>query len=388
MIRVFRAANIHDGYRFHRDSELVTQDGVVLEVRARTDTYDWAVVDLGDHSLWPGLVDIQVNGGGGVLVNDGATPELLSTMLEAHASLGTLSIVPTLITSAEAERQAAAVAFRSLREVEGPRRLPALHFEGPFISEAKRGIHPRAYVTPLNPGNLEWLKETAGNFSTVLTVAPEAVGKGAIEKLVSAGVVVSLGHSNCTYEQARAAFQEGASMTTHLFNGMSGLAARDAGLVGASLEHARYCGLIYDRHHVSRASARIAAQHLGSRLVLVSDCLSPPGGGPQSFEFAGRQLNVTNGVCVAEDGTLGGGAIGLFDCLRAAVADEVMDLEDAVAASTRLPADAIGASLLGRLTPGSCADGIVVDEVLSLAGVVREGDFARVTSSSTCRLAQ
>lgn len=373
MIRVFRAAGIHDGYQLHRDSELVTKDGVVLEVRARADTQDWEVVDLGGQSLWPGLVDIQVNGGGGVLVNGGATPKLLSTMLSAHSSLGTSAIVPTLITSTASDRQAAADAFRSLLEAEGARRLPALHFEGPFISEAKRGIHPREHLARLTPADLAWLKDTARVFPTVLTLAPETLSEGTIEGLVSAGVVVSLGHSNCTFEQGRKAFEEGASLSTHLFNGMSGITARDAGLVGASLEHARYCGLIYDRHHVSRASARIAAQYLGSRLVLVSDCLSPPGGGPQSFEFAGRRLHVSNGVCVADDGTLGGGAVGLLDCLRAAVEDGVMDLEAAVAASTRLPADAVGATSLGRLSPGCPADGIVVDELLNLVGAVRAG---------------
>lgn len=375
MIRVIRAARIHDGVRFHQNAELLVDDGVVVELRDRGEADETPVLDLGGHSLWPGLVDVQVNGGGGVLVNDGPTPELLEAMSVAHASIGTHSIVPTLITSEPQDRQAAVEAFRTARARLGAARLPALHFEGPFISELKRGIHPLRHIAHLDDEGLRQLVKQAAEVPLVLTLAPECVTAAQVRALVASGAVVSLGHSNGSYEEAREAFAAGASLTTHLFNGMSGVTARDAGVVGAALLHSPYCGLIYDGHHVSSASAQIAVRQLGERVVLVSDCLAPPGGGGDAFVFADRELRVSGGVCVAADGTLGGAAVGLLHCVRNAAEDGVMSVEAAVRAATSAAADAIGAVDLGRIHPGSPADGIVVDENLRLVGTLTLGEF-------------
>jgi len=378
---VLSGARIFDGERFLTDRALVIEDDSIVAVTSHADRPRQGERDLGGGVLAPGFVDWQVNGGGGVLFNETPTVEGIAAILASHRRFGTTSILPTVITDSP-RKLAAALAAAKAANASLPGAV-GIHVEGPFIDPRRRGAHPEQWIRTMSEKDAEALIE-ARSGAMVTTVAPSNVSTALIAKLSRAGVVVSIGHSDCTAEEAKAAFDAGAGAVTHLYNAMSQLAHRAPGLVGAALADPRIvCGLIADGLHVHETAARAALRAKGAdAIALISDAMSPAAGGPQVYELQGRRVIQKGMQITLEDGTLAGAAITLLDALRYVTGTLGVDLGSALKMTTLVPARLLKLDdRIGRLGVGWRADCVHLGDDLSLLGVWVGGEEAERASS-------
>lgn len=373
-MKVFFGARLFDGDRFFDDHALVVEGG---RVRALVDVGErprgGEQIDCGGGVLAPGLIDWQVNGGGGVLFNAEPTVEGIAAIVRAHRREGVTGLLPTVITDAPEVLGAALAAARAASG-----KIPGalgIHVEGPFIDPRRAGIHPKQWIRPMGEKDAEAL--IAGRSAvTVVTLAPASVPLALVERLASAGIVVSLGHSEATAEEAAAVFDAGARAATHLFNAMSQLGSRAPGVVGAALADRRVvCGLIADGEHVHPTACRaaIAARGAGG-IALVSDAMPPAAGGPDSFALQGRTMTRVGQKLVDENGTLAGAAITLIDAVRMVATTLRAPLGAALAMATSTPARLLGLDdRIGRLAPDCEANLVYLTDNLGVAGVWMSG---------------
>jgi N-acetylglucosamine-6-phosphate deacetylase len=309
-----------------------------------------------DAILAPGFIDIQVNGGGGVLLNDQPTEAGVRCIVEAHRKQGTTGCLPTLITDRiEVIERLAAVA-------EGCLKIPGVlgfHLEGPALNRSRRGIHPETAIRVPDRRDLAAVKSFGGRGRSIVTLAPECVPASMIDELIGAGLRIAAGHSDATAAEIRQAVDRGVSGVTHLFNAMSQLNAREPGLVGAALEDDRlYAGIICDGIHVDRAGLHIAFRCKGrDRLMLVTDAMPLVGTNDQQFLLQGRQITLRENRLSGPDGTLAGANLTMIEAVRNAVALLKISLVDALIMASRTPAAFLGlGSELGRIAAGYRAD--------------------------------
>lgn len=323
--------------------------------------------DLGGRVLAPGFMDLQVNGGGGLLFNEAPTPETIAAIGAAHRRFGTTGFLATLITTDAATMAAATEAARAAIAAGTPGVL-GLHFEGPHLNPARKGVHEERCMRPLDEAALALLMP-CGTGRTLVTLAPERVPPDRIRTLAANGVVISAGHTDATFAQLHAALEEGLGGFTHLFNAMSPLAAREPGAVGTALADPRpWCSIILDGHHVHSESARIAwrAKPRG-KLFLVTDAMPPVGTTATSFMLGGRRIEVRGGRCTTADGVLAGSMLDMASAVRHAVREIGIPLEDALAMASSYPAQCLGiAHERGRIAPGLHADLVLLDEGLQV----------------------
>src|SRR5260221_3102930 len=311
------ADRVFDGHRWHADAAVLIRDGRILglgpwgEVPA-----DWPQTRLPAGAfLAPGFVDLQVNGGGGVLLNDQPTADGMRAIARAHRRYGTTACLPTLITDTREHMRAAITAARSLAGTDG---ILSLHLEGPFISPRRPGVHRSDRIVPPRPGDLEELCDLGSIGASLITLAPECVPAGFVRTLASSGVRVSIGHSEATAAIVMQAVADGATGVTHLFNAMPPLSGRAPGIVGAALaEHRLTAGLIADGIHVDPVSVRAAFAAKGSdRIALVTDAMPTVGTSLDRFELMGRTIQLVDGRLTSEDGTLAGAHPGIASAVR------------------------------------------------------------------------
>ncbi len=329
---------------------------------------DAQAIDLDGGWLVPGFVDTQVNGGGGVLFNDAPTPATIATIGEAHARYGTTAFLPTLISDRLDVVAAALDAVDAAIEAGVPG-VVGIHVEGPFLSPDRKGIHDPAHFRALDDDALALLTRPRRGV-VMVTLAPERNPAGAIETLTAAGVIVSIGHSDATYAQARAAIDAGARGVTHLYNAMSPLRHREPGVVGAVLEDRTvYAGLIVDGAHLHPAAIRIAlAARPIDRFMLVTDAMPSVGAASKDFVLNGQPIRVENGVCVGADGTLAGCDLDMAQAV-ANLHDLGVTLHDAVAMASANPAAFLRLShRIGALSVGNQADFVWLDAALHVRG--------------------
>jgi N-acetylglucosamine-6-phosphate deacetylase len=323
--------------------------------------------DLGGQLLLPGFIDSQVNGGGGVLFNDAPSVESIRAIGAAHRRFGTTGFLPTLI-SADLDIVARAIAaVRGALEAGVPGVL-GIHIEGPFLNVARKGVHDPAKLRELDPSGLGLLSSLRGG-RTVVTLAPETTTPQMIEQLVTAGVVVSAGHTNATYAEMQAALDHGLTGYTHLFNAMSQLTGREPGVVGAALDDPRgWCGIIVDGAHTDPAVLRIALKcKPHERFMLVTDAMPGVGTNNASFELQGRRITVSGYVCLDEDGRLAGSNIDMASCVRNAVTLLGVPLTTAVRMASEFPAAFLKlAHEIGRIAPGYRANLVLADDELNV----------------------
>ena len=304
--------------------------------------------------LAPGFVDLQVNGGGDVLFNDAPTPETISLIAAAHRKFGTTSLLPTLITDTPAKMRAAFAAVQAA--IDETPALLGIHFEGPFLSPEKPGVHATRFIRPPTDEDLELLAAPRKG-AMLVTLAPEQVPAGFVARLVRSSIRVSLGHSAATYAQTRAAMTEGLSGFTHLFNAMPPVLAREPGPIAAALEAEHACyGLIADGIHVAPGALRLALRGAG-RPMLVSDAMPPVGGNRCEFYLYGEKITTTNGRCTRADGTLAGAVLTVIQAVGYCVRELGLSLQEALRLASTYPAAFIGYEhLLGKLAAGFRAD--------------------------------
>ncbi|WP_312414240.1 N-acetylglucosamine-6-phosphate deacetylase [Shinella sp.] len=360
-------ARIFDGDLWHENSALLISGGRIAAVAPRRDVPTEArLVPMDGLSLVPGFVDLQVNGGGGVLLNESPDVEGIRTICAAHARFGTTALLPTLITDSVAVTTAAIEAGLAACAAAVPGFL-GLHLEGPHLSIARKGAHDPAFIRPMEPEDLaRTIEARKGLDALLMTLAPENATNEQIAALRASGVTVSLGHSDCGYAAAAAAVAAGAQMMTHLFNAMSPLGNREPGMVGAALDLGHLnAGLIADGYHVHPASigAALRAKRGPGRIFLVTDAMSPLGTDMTSFFLNGREIFREGGRLTLADGTLAGADIDMASCIRFMRDTVGMDLEEALRMGSLYPAEAIGmAGRKGRLTHGHDADFAVIDD--------------------------
>ncbi|HZU87853.1 MAG TPA: N-acetylglucosamine-6-phosphate deacetylase, partial [Stellaceae bacterium] len=329
--------------------------------------------------LAPGFIDVQVNGGGDVLFNDTPSPEGIAAIAAAHRRFGTTALLPTLISDTPAKMRAARDAAAAMVGVHPS--ILGIHYEGPFLSPERAGIHdPAAFRRP-DPEDFALLTALRRG-ATVVTLAPERVPSGFIAALAGAGVRVALGHSAASYEETRAALAEGLTGFTHLFNAMPPLASRAPGPVAAALEEpGAWYGLIADGVHVAPPMLRLALRGRG-RAMLVSDAMPPVGGTGSEFALCGKRISVRDGRCTSADGTLAGSTLDMASAVGNCVRLLGLSLPAALRLAGAVPADFLGiGDRLGRLAPGYRADIVALDpgeipgEIRVLASwVAGEGD--------------
>ncbi len=323
--------------------------------------------DLRGAILLPGFIDIQVNGGGGVLFNDDPSVEAIARIGAAHRRFGATGFLPTLISDDLATVQTAIAATRQAM-AEGVPGLLGIHIEGPFLSPRRKGIHQASKLRQIDEAAFELLTSLASG-RTLVTLAPETTSNAMIERLARAGVIVSAGHSNATYATVRSALEHGVTGFTHLFNAMSPLTSREPGVVGAALEDQNsWCSLIVDGRHVDPAVLKIALRCRPlDRFILATDAMPCVGSAEKSFRLQGKLITVKDGACVDEDGTLAGSDLDMAGAVRNAAGMLGLDLKDAARMASANPAAFLGlGDLLGRIAPGYRADLVLLDDKLGV----------------------
>jgi N-acetylglucosamine-6-phosphate deacetylase len=374
-VTIHAGASVFDGERFHAGAALVVEGGRIAAILPVDEAPEGERVQLRGGVLAPGFIDLQVNGGGGVML--GAAPGVaeIATICAAHARLGTLGLLPTLITdTAEVTRAVIEAGIAAAGVVPG---FLGLHLEGPHLDPRRKGAHDPRLIRPMTEADLAVLRDAAARLPALLvTLAPEAATAAQIAALAAAGAVVSLGHSDCGYADASAAFAAGARMATHIFNAMSQLGSREPGLVGAALDaDGVQAGLIADGVHVHPASMRaaLAAKRGADGLFLVTDAMAVAGTQDASFMLSGRTIHRRDGRLTLADGTLAGADIDFPGAVRVLVGEGLATLPGALRMATAVPAEVIGRPDLGRLVAGGPADFVWLDERMALGGVWRGG---------------
>ncbi|MEZ8193621.1 N-acetylglucosamine-6-phosphate deacetylase [Vibrio cortegadensis] len=332
-------------------------------------------VDLNGANLSPGFIDLQLNGCGGVMLNDEISADTMQIMHKANLKSGCTSFLPTLITSSDEDMKAVINAAREYHNTYQNQSL-GLHLEGPYLNVMKKGIHS---VEHIRQSDSEMIDLICANNDLIakVTLAPELNDPEHIERLHNAGIVVSIGHTNATYTEARKGFEAGITFATHLFNAMTPMVGREPGVVGAIYDTPDvYAGVIADGFHVDYANIRIAHKIKGEKLVLVTDATAPAGANMDYFIFVGKKVYYRDGKCVDENGTLGGSALTMIEAVQNTVEHAGIALDEALRMATLYPAQAIGVdNKLGRIKKGMVANLAIFDNDFKVQATVVNGQY-------------
>ncbi|RJT42554.1 N-acetylglucosamine-6-phosphate deacetylase [Mesorhizobium waimense] len=383
-------ARIFDGADWHDNAALVVQSGLVEAIVAASAIPSGvARIETGGGLLTPGFVDLQVNGGGGVMLNDHPDVASIETICRAHAPFGTTALLPTLITDTPAITAAAVAAGAEAARQKVPGFL-GMHLEGPHLSVARKGAHDPALIRPMTDIDLAALIAARKELPVLLTtIAPESVEPSRVAALAKAGIVVSLGHSDTGYTRAHAFAGAGATVVTHLFNAMSQIGNREPGLAGAAIDTGTlFAGIIADGIHVDPATMAIAlrAKQGPGKIVLVTDAMATIGTDMTSFTLNGRTIYRKDGSLRLADGTLAGADLDMISAVRYVHRVVGLDLSEALRMASLYPAQAIGQShRLGRFANGTAADIVALSDDLNVKGVWIDGAKMFTDSTATLR---
>ena len=366
MAKALTGARIFTGDAFLDGHAVVIEGARIKAVVPEAETGGMARRDLGGGLLAPGFIDVQVNGGGGALLNDNPSVDTVRTIATSHRRFGTVGMLPTVITDAP-QVIARAVASVARAMAEGVPGVLGIHIEGPFLDVARKGAHAARFIRDMEEADADAIAGFAMYCPVMLTLAPNRVAPALVRRLTQAGVLVSLGHSEASFVEARQALDAGARSITHLYNAMSQMTGREPGLVGAALTDAEsYVGIIADGHHVHDAALKVAfATKPASRMMLITDAMPTAAGGPDSFELQGRTVTRSNGRLSLPDGTLAGSDLSMDAAVRYCVTTLGMELGSVLRMAALNPASFLRCDHeLGRIAPGHLASLVLLGDDL------------------------
>ena len=334
-------------------------------------------------TITPGYLDLQVNGGGDVFLNDTPTPSGMAEIAAAHRRFGTVGIMPTLITDAPEVLDRAAEAILAARNDAG---ILGLHIEGPHISEARRGTHATRFIRPLDDRTIAVVtKLRRAGVAVMITVAPEATSPGQIAALAATGAVVSIGHSDASAAEVRAALEQGASCFTHLFNAMSPMLNRAPGVTGACINSTAYAGIICDGVHVADEMLGLAlrARPVPDTTFLVSDAM-PTVGGSDRFSLYGDEISLEHGRLVNSEGSLAGAHVTMAQSVARLIRHVGVTPETALRMAVTIPARVISAPHLSGVIGREVSDLLVLDSNWQVCGTCATLDNAEISNDRLC----
>jgi N-acetylglucosamine-6-phosphate deacetylase len=356
---------------------VIVRDGRIAEVRTGDLDSNIPTPVRNAHLVSPGLIDLQVNGAFGHEV--GGDAQALRALAAGLPATGVTSFLPTLVSGTADDYRAGAAALRAAAQAPGARRL-GLHLEGPLLSPTRLGAHDAAAIADA-PAALDAVLDglLAQNSLSLLTLAPEVPGAlRLVRRLREAGVVVSLGHTEATFDQFVAGIDAGATLVTHLYNTMRGFQHREPGSVGAALTDDRVTvGIIADGVHAHAAALNLALRAKGwERVVLVTDAVSATGRPPGTYALGGAPV-VSDGTTARRlDGTLAGSTLTLDRAVRVMIELGGAHVEEALSMATQVPARLLGREDLGRLAPGCAADLVLWDAAMEVEATYVDGRLA------------
>lgn len=366
---VVSCPRIFTGEAFLDDHCVVVANGRIVAVLPQHEMpNDLPHQPLDSGFLAPGLIDLQVNGGGDVLFHNEPDTAAVKTIVEAHRKLGTTALLPTLLSGNRALRDAGIAAVESLHANEPG--VLGIHIEGPYFAAEKHGAHQAAALERPTDADIEAICNI--QCLTLVTLAPEITGENHFARLKDAGVIVAAGHTNATSEDMQAARVSGLRGVTHLYNAMSPLASRAPGAVGAALsDDALWSSIIADGHHVHPTAIALACRAKpAGKLLLVSDAMATVGGEKQDFLLYGERIALRDGTLRNTQGALAGSAIALIEAVRYVHTTVGEPLDETLRMASTYPAEAIGLGHeLGKLAKGYRADLIHMNEELNVLQV-------------------
>ncbi|MEH6590996.1 MAG: N-acetylglucosamine-6-phosphate deacetylase [Halioglobus sp.] len=368
---------VFDGEQFLSDHSVIIDDERIVKV-IPTAKLPASIEcrQLTSGFLAPGFIDLQVNGGGGVMLTSSPSRETVEKMAAAHRRSGTTAMMPTLISASHEQHIAGVAAVASARQA-GNDSILGVHIEGPFFAWEKCGAHDVTLIRDMDDTDLNWLTSLQ-DFPVILTLAPECTAPGQIRQLNDAGIVVCAGHSNASYRQVASAIDEGLQGFTHLYNAMSTVTAREPGCVGAALDFdSTWAGIIADGHHVDAASIRIAHRaKTAGKLVLVTDAMATVGSDTTSFQLYGETICERDGKLINDQGVLAGSAIGMIDAVRFSHHQVGIELEECLKMASLYPAQVLDLDhQLGRIATGYRPDLVHIDAQFKVHGTWVAGNY-------------
>lgn len=377
------ADRIFDGRRWHQHAAVMIDGGMVRAIAASADipTDRPRRAMPPGTMLAPGFIDLQVNGGGGVLLNDHPTPDGMRAIARAHRRFGTTACLPTLITDTREKAQAAVIAARSAAGRDG---ILGLHLEGPFISPARPGIHPPERIVSATHSDLDWLSELASCGNALVTLAPECAPAGFISALAREGIRLSAGHCEASAAVMAGAIADGLLGVTHLHNAMPPMHAREPGVVGVALSDPHvFASLIVDAIHVDPIVVRATFAAMADRVALITDAMPTVGATIPEFQLLERTIRLHDGRLTSDSGTLAGAHLDMASAVRTAVQAASVPLDDALRAASLTPARFLGiADERGTLSPGARADIVALGSGLEVLDTWIDGVASGTNASS------
>jgi N-acetylglucosamine-6-phosphate deacetylase len=339
------------------------------------------VTDAAGHWVVPGFVDIHCHGGGGAAFTS-TDAEKVRQAVAAHTAHGTTTMLASLVTRPVPELVEQVAALTDLVQ-EGL--VAGIHLEGPFLSAARCGAHDPLLLRPPDAVSVDALLSAGRGTIRMVTVAPELDGAvPAVKRLVDAGVIAAIGHTDALADDVVPAVDAGATVATHLFNGMRPLHHREPGPIGVLLDDERVTvELICDLVHLHPTIVRLAARHAGAgRTVLITDAIAAAAAGDGTYDIGGLEVDVTDGVpTLAGGGSLAGSTLTMDAAFRNLVRSCGLGVLDAVAAASTRPAELLGlGDVTGRLAPGFAADVVLLDDALCPVSVMRRGEWVPSTT--------
>jgi N-acetylglucosamine-6-phosphate deacetylase len=353
---------------------LVIDDGKIVEIRHPETLQETRSADTAYKAVFisPGFVDLQVNGGFGVEVGD--DPNAIRVLAQRLPETGVTAFLPTIVTAPTEFYPKAIAAFEAARDAPGARPL-GLHMEGPFLAPNRNGAHRRDLIEDADSRLIDlFLTSGAVRLVTLAPERPEALET--IRRLTERGVLVSLGHTDATYEHFVAGVDAGARMATHLYNAMSPFGHRAPGAIGAALLDGRVTvGLIADGIHSHPASVRIAARMKMSRIALVSDMMAAAGMPPGRYALGGQDVVVDSTSARLANGTLAGSLLTMDKAVRNIVEWTDTTNAKALALASEVPARLLGLTHIGRIREGADADLVLLDANLNVQMTIVGGEI-------------